>query len=148
MCRIFRVEGSLELVVTIEDPLISMNLTPYTSVQLSHCQFPLPQHQDPPHLFFAQWHHHLGHLCGSHLCSLVQQGVLDHVSIDTGFYCKGCKLRKQIQLPYSSSTTCSSRPFDLVHSDVWGPSLLSQRVVTSIMSYLLMITLDILPFIL
>jgi hypothetical protein len=50
------------------------------------------------------------------LSSLVQQGVLCHFPIDAGFHCKGCKL------PYPSSTTCSSRPFDLVHSDVWGPS--------------------------
>ena len=73
-------------------------------------------------LSFAQWHHRLGHLCGSRLSSLVQQGVLGRVHVDVGFHCKGCKLGKHIQLPYPSSTTCSNRPFDLVHSDVWGPS--------------------------
>jgi hypothetical protein len=49
---------------------------------------------------FAQWHHRLGHLCGSRLSSLVNKGCLGHTSIESSFHCKGCKLGKQIQLPY------------------------------------------------
>ncbi len=48
--------------------------------------------------------------------------MLGQVPSDADFNCKGCKLGKQIQLPYPLSTTRSSRPFDLIHSDVWGPS--------------------------
>jgi hypothetical protein len=80
---------------------------------------------------------------------LIGQGVLGRVPVDAGFRCKGCNLGKQIQLLYPSSTTYSSGPFDLVHSGVYGVLLLSfQKVVTNIMSYLLMITLDILGSIL
>jgi hypothetical protein len=67
---------------------------------------------------FQQWHHRLCHLCGSRLSSLVHHGLLGSVSGDVSLNCQGCRLGKQIQLPYPTSAPVSQRPFDLVHSDV------------------------------
>ena len=68
---------------------------------------------------FAQWHHHLGHLCGSHLSTLVRHGLLGSVSGDVSLeQCQGCRVGKQLQLPYYSSELVWKHPFDLVHSDV------------------------------
>jgi hypothetical protein len=71
---------------------------------------------------FRQWHHRLGHLCGSRLSTLIKHGALGDVPIDSSFQCTGCRLGKQIQLPYPTSTSRTNNPFDLVHSDVWGPA--------------------------
>jgi hypothetical protein len=49
---------------------------------------------------FAKWHHRLGHLCGSRLSTLINKGCLGPTSIESSFQCKGCKLGKQLQLPY------------------------------------------------
>jgi hypothetical protein len=71
---------------------------------------------------FQQWHHCLGHLCGSRLSSLVHCGLLGSVLGDVSLNCQGYRLGKQIQLPYPTSMSVSQCPFDLVHSDVWGPA--------------------------
>ncbi|KAG9457094.1 hypothetical protein H6P81_001602 [Aristolochia fimbriata] len=39
--------------------------------------------------------------------------------------CVSCKHGKHIALPYNSSDTRASVPFDLIHSDVWGPASIS-----------------------
>jgi transposase InsO family protein len=73
-----------------------------------------------PTTSFAQWHHRLGHLCGSHLSTLIKSGCLGSTHVESSFHCKGCHLGKQIQLPYFTSNSHSAKPFDLIHYDVWG----------------------------
>jgi len=48
----------------------------------------------------AQWHRHLGHLSGSSISTLVGSGVLGPISGDAALHCTGCKLGKQLQLPF------------------------------------------------
>ena len=52
---------------------------------------------------FQQWHHRLGHLCGSRLSFLVRRGLLGSVSGGVSLDCQGCRLGKQVQLPYPHS---------------------------------------------
>jgi hypothetical protein len=57
------------------------------------------------------------------LSALLRRGLLGSIlgqeSLD---HCQGYRLGKQVQLSYPSSETVSQHPFDLVHSDVWGPA--------------------------
>jgi hypothetical protein len=59
-------------------------------------------------LSFYQWHHRLGHICGSRLSALFCRGLLGPVSSRESLdHCQGCRLGKQIQLPYHSSESVS-----------------------------------------
>ena len=40
-------------------------------------------------------------------------------------FCKHCVMGKMTQLPFSPSTSCTQFPLQLVHSDVWGPTLIN-----------------------
>jgi hypothetical protein len=63
------------------------------------------------------------HLSSPRLSVLLHRGLLGSISgrefLD---HCQGCRLGKQVHIPYPSSETVPQRPFDLVHSNVWGPS--------------------------
>ncbi|TXG60844.1 hypothetical protein EZV62_012207 [Acer yangbiense] len=76
---------------------------------------------------FYLWHSHLGHVSASHLKYLASTGALENLQTHDIFYCSGCKLAKFSTLPFNQSISSSLSPFDLVHSDVWGPSSVTTK---------------------
>jgi hypothetical protein len=110
----------LELTVAVDLCLASTSWIP--CVFLSTIPLHLVLAASGPTTSFAQWHHRLGHLCESHLSTLIKSGCLGPTHVESSFHCKVCHLGKQIQLPYFTSDSHSAKHFDLIHSDVWGPS--------------------------
>ena len=71
---------------------------------------------------FYLWHSRLGHVLSSRLRFLTSTGALGNLKTCDISDCSGCKLAKFSALPFNQSISVSSSPFDLIHSDVWGPS--------------------------
>ena len=69
----------------------------------------------------ALWHSRLGHAPSSRVQQLASRGLLGSVSKDN-FDCTSCKLEKQLALLFNNSESISNSIFELIHSDVWGPS--------------------------
>ena len=72
----------------------------------------------------ALWHAQLGHASSSRVQQLASRGLLGSVSTEN-FDCVSCQLGKQPALPFNTSESISTDIFDLIHSDVWGPSSIS-----------------------
>ena len=72
------------------------------------------------------WHHRLGHPSSQ----VVQQILSRHnlsfaLDENNSRVCDACQHGKSHQLPYPRSSSRSSRPLELVFSDVWGPAPVS-----------------------
>lgn len=67
------------------------------------------------------WHQRLAHSSIGKLRPLVSQGHLGSVTNES-FDCTACQTAKQPALSFNKSTNISASPFDLVHSDIWGPA--------------------------
>ena len=72
----------------------------------------------------ALWHARLGHASSSQVQQLASRGLIGSVSTEN-FDCVSCQLGKQPTLPFNTSESISTTIFDLIHSDVWGPSSIS-----------------------
>ncbi|KAL5767968.1 hypothetical protein ACOSP7_014549 [Xanthoceras sorbifolium] len=76
---------------------------------------------------FYLWHSRLGHVSTSRLRFLASTGDLGNLQTHDISDCSGCKLAKFFALPFNRSNSCSFAPFDLIHSDVWGPSPITTK---------------------
>ena len=65
------------------------------------------------------WHSRLGHTSNKVLQQLCSQ--YNEISFDSIKPCDTCHYAKQKKLPFSLSTTVSSKFFDLIHVDIWDP---------------------------
>ena len=72
----------------------------------------------------ALWHARLGHVSSSRVQQLASIGLLGSVSTEN-FDCVLCRLGKQPALPFNTSELIFTDIFDLIHSDIWGPSSVS-----------------------
>ena len=72
----------------------------------------------------SQWHHRLGHPSNNVVESVVRSNKLPCSSSHDTFVCDACQRAKSHQLPYNNSSRVSSKPLELIHTDVSCPCLL------------------------
>ena len=74
------------------------------------------------------WHHHLGHPNTQILSHVWNSGFLGHKEHSSlSLECDSCKLGQIKTLPFPLHASRASHCFDLIHSDVWGPSPISSH---------------------
>lgn len=67
------------------------------------------------------WHYRLGHPLYQKIHDM--KHVMQNISSSSSHshsHCDVCPLAKQNRLPFSSHITFASKPFDLIHIDIWG----------------------------
>ena len=64
------------------------------------------------------WHSRLGHVSPSHL-SFIANNFLNF-SVQSNNACPICSLTKQSRLPFGTSAISSTKPFEIIHCDIWG----------------------------
>ena len=94
-----------------------------TSLHLPSTLTPPPSHVAHTASVFplSLCHLCLGHVSIQKLCSLISSGFLGQVKHDS-IDCVSYQLAKQPALSFNNSDSFSHASFDLIHSDIWGPS--------------------------
>ena len=73
----------------------------------------------------SQWHRRLGHPYSTVVNRVIHDYGLSFVSDHNNSVCDACQMGKTHQLPFYASNNVGSSPLELIHSDVWGPALVS-----------------------
>ena len=87
------------------------------------------KHQALPSTFAAispkLWHDRLGHPGAPILDVLRKNKSIDCNRLSSSSLCQSCVFGKHIKLPFFSSSTSTSMPFDIIRSDIWTSPILS-----------------------
>ena len=78
-----------------------------------------------PKVSKEMWHRRLGHPNHIVLTHLLKSGLIKNKMFSSSnlfFDCTTCKLGKSKRLPFPSEGSRAVKPFDVIHSDVWGIS--------------------------
>jgi hypothetical protein len=71
------------------------------------------------------WHRRLDHLGTDALSKLISSNVISCNKCTTKPLCHACQLGRHVRLPFSLSSSRASKPFDLIHCDLWTSPILS-----------------------
>lgn len=74
------------------------------------------------------WHKRFGHICNANLFKLFHKNMVENLTLSSSDFtsdlktpCEGCMSGKQVQQPFKTVKKKSSRPLELVHTDICGP---------------------------
>lgn len=69
------------------------------------------------------WHHKFGHLSNKTLAHMLRvNNIRVYPKLLNFFHCTACGIHKSQKLPFSFNSMTSSKPLELIYSDVWSTS--------------------------
>lgn len=71
------------------------------------------------------WHRRLGHLGHEAFSKLASTSAIHCNKSELDSLCHACQLGRHTRLPFASSSSRASKPFDLIHCDLWTSPVLS-----------------------
>ena len=118
-------------VYPIYPKLFTKHLPSHSSTSPSTQSISSPSHHSSSTSFHVQkshkwllWHHRLGHPSDNVLRTALSSfhciDVCNNTTPCSARHCKHCLSGKMHQLPFNKSDFVTSKPPELVHSDVWG----------------------------